>query len=375
MNVGRNDKCPCGSGKKYKKCCLDKDTQNIPVEILEMMKNIPPPEPFEKGGFLVGRHFIDTTFKDKRIRAVGGSVYSRPLNETFQMFLLNRLAEILGGKNWHDSEQVKSEEQKHQLFKWFVEFENLVKEKSIRESESIKSIEFTGNVRALLSIAYDCYSLQHCGANILPKLIKRLKDKNQFQGAKYEIAVGGLVTRSGFEITWMNDEGKHCEFIGKHRVTGDQAAFEAKSHHRDGVLGRSGVFNVENAGIKIFDHIREALEQSPKHLPLVLFDDLNLPLTEEENTDKWLHEVDKHLQKVNFYQDYKDTNYSVLFITNFSWHFHEKLPPASNEAVAFFHTGNKFSLKPETILSYLKPAADQYGFVPAKLEEFSVQSH
>ena len=23
-DVGRNDPCPCGSGKKYKKCCLDK---------------------------------------------------------------------------------------------------------------------------------------------------------------------------------------------------------------------------------------------------------------------------------------------------------------------------------------------------------------
>jgi uncharacterized protein YecA (UPF0149 family) len=21
-NIGRNDTCPCGSGKKYKKCCL-----------------------------------------------------------------------------------------------------------------------------------------------------------------------------------------------------------------------------------------------------------------------------------------------------------------------------------------------------------------
>ncbi|MGH9768278.1 MAG: SEC-C metal-binding domain-containing protein [Blastocatellia bacterium] len=25
MSVGRNDPCPCGSGKKYKKCCLEKD--------------------------------------------------------------------------------------------------------------------------------------------------------------------------------------------------------------------------------------------------------------------------------------------------------------------------------------------------------------
>jgi uncharacterized protein YecA (UPF0149 family) len=32
MNIGRNDSCPCGSGKKYKKCCLGKA---IPDEIRE----------------------------------------------------------------------------------------------------------------------------------------------------------------------------------------------------------------------------------------------------------------------------------------------------------------------------------------------------
>ena len=25
IKVGRNDPCPCGSGKKYKKCCLPKE--------------------------------------------------------------------------------------------------------------------------------------------------------------------------------------------------------------------------------------------------------------------------------------------------------------------------------------------------------------
>jgi hypothetical protein len=24
MKIGRNDPCPCGSGKKYKKCCVNK---------------------------------------------------------------------------------------------------------------------------------------------------------------------------------------------------------------------------------------------------------------------------------------------------------------------------------------------------------------
>ena len=27
--VERNDPCPCGSGKKYKKCCLEADTQRL----------------------------------------------------------------------------------------------------------------------------------------------------------------------------------------------------------------------------------------------------------------------------------------------------------------------------------------------------------
>lgn len=25
--IGRNDPCPCGSGKKYKNCCLGKEAQ------------------------------------------------------------------------------------------------------------------------------------------------------------------------------------------------------------------------------------------------------------------------------------------------------------------------------------------------------------
>ncbi len=33
MKIGRNDPCPCGSGKKYKKCCLDKEQKNTKSHI------------------------------------------------------------------------------------------------------------------------------------------------------------------------------------------------------------------------------------------------------------------------------------------------------------------------------------------------------
>lgn len=33
MKIGRNDPCLCGSGKKYKNCCLRKDTMDVPEQI------------------------------------------------------------------------------------------------------------------------------------------------------------------------------------------------------------------------------------------------------------------------------------------------------------------------------------------------------
>ncbi|MGM0452016.1 MAG: type I methionyl aminopeptidase [Thermodesulfobacteriota bacterium] len=36
-NVGRNDPCPCGSGKKYKKCCLNKKT-DTPIDYAQWYK-------------------------------------------------------------------------------------------------------------------------------------------------------------------------------------------------------------------------------------------------------------------------------------------------------------------------------------------------
>ncbi len=30
LDTGRNEPCPCGSGKKFKKCCLDKPFESLP---------------------------------------------------------------------------------------------------------------------------------------------------------------------------------------------------------------------------------------------------------------------------------------------------------------------------------------------------------
>jgi hypothetical protein len=49
MRVGRNDPCPCGSGKKYKKCCLEKDRKG--------QAKAPPPPPKPPGEYASDRPF------------------------------------------------------------------------------------------------------------------------------------------------------------------------------------------------------------------------------------------------------------------------------------------------------------------------------
>lgn len=42
MKIGRNDPCPCGSGKKYKKCCLEKDENARRLENQTGFRGVPP---------------------------------------------------------------------------------------------------------------------------------------------------------------------------------------------------------------------------------------------------------------------------------------------------------------------------------------------
>ncbi len=47
MKVGRNDPCPCGSGKKYKQCCMNKSQpqSSLRKKITAKWLNAPSPQP------------------------------------------------------------------------------------------------------------------------------------------------------------------------------------------------------------------------------------------------------------------------------------------------------------------------------------------
>jgi SEC-C motif len=43
--LGRNEPCRCGSGRKYKRCCLDKDESEARVALAKAIAESPEPSP------------------------------------------------------------------------------------------------------------------------------------------------------------------------------------------------------------------------------------------------------------------------------------------------------------------------------------------
>ena len=40
MKIGRNAPCYCGSGRKYKRCCLEKDGKKLATSIMNSVDNL-----------------------------------------------------------------------------------------------------------------------------------------------------------------------------------------------------------------------------------------------------------------------------------------------------------------------------------------------
>ena len=58
QKIGRNAPCPCGSGKKFKKCCYGKDRFNQPKDYKEVHHVIAPYEKIDYGRPLLDKKFF-----------------------------------------------------------------------------------------------------------------------------------------------------------------------------------------------------------------------------------------------------------------------------------------------------------------------------
>lgn len=203
-----------------------------------MLEKVARPEYFDEQGRLVGRPFVSALFNGWRYVAIGARLLKVPPSTTFHEFLEMILVSDVLGEDWVRTEYAKTVEQQHPVARWLFDLRGLRVAMPPPAAGQIREIDATGHALALLTLAYDVYDILHC-AKLPEALVARLKHPQEFQGAKYELAVAGLFVRAGFTIEWIDEPTrKRPEFIATHKTTKERLAVEAKSRHRSGVLGR-----------------------------------------------------------------------------------------------------------------------------------------
>nr|WP_126456713.1 SEC-C domain-containing protein [Sulfuriflexus mobilis] len=278
--IGPNQPCFCGSGKKFK-LCHGGVQHTIPAllaqdraekEIIEQGRRL-----FEKHKAQelqrqkqqgLGRPIISTEHKGYRFVAVGNKFHYGKW-KSFPDFLANYIKHTLGSE-WGNAEIAKPLAERHPLIQWYDKVCHL-QAAHAKEPGALFSTPKTGAVSAYNRLAYNLYLITHNGKDIQTRLIARLKNNDNFQGAFFETQVAAWLINAGFELEFEDESdktSKHCEFTATYLETGEKYSVEAKSRKIE-----SNASSRARVGRKLY----EALEKKADHKRLI-FLDLNKPL-------------------------------------------------------------------------------------------------
>ena len=306
MKIGRNDPCPCGSGKKHKKCCLDRQHNNIKSNIsLQFAKLQARQKQIQKQQGL-GRPIMSLENKGYRFVTVGNRLYflQKCKWKTFHDFLLDYIKFVFG-KEWGEGEFKKSYDDKHPVLQWHELAYRYMRQ---RQNEGvINTAPMTGALSAYLNLSYNLYLLAHnFEEKVQAKLIQRLKHKDQFQGALYETYVAALFVLAGFKLEMENEEDSrdtHCEFTAISRDSNEKYSVEVKARQP------------YKKNVKIGNQLYKALRKKATY-KRVVFIDVNIPNLIGEMRDI-MNELKE--KEANLAINKKPAPPAYVFITNHSY--------------------------------------------------------
>jgi hypothetical protein len=382
MKVGRNDPCPCESGRKYKHCCLKKEgkykLRRLPPEeaapvreaLAEKRHRIEAQQKERLTKYGRVRPIVHTRLSDRRVVAVGNEIFVSSEWSTFPDFLID-YAKHLFGIDWMKDEAAKPSPEQHPAIQWYFHVIRVSRKPSSREDGLVEIVP-DGILSSYILMLYDLYILRH-HSSLQQEVVRRLKHNDQFQGARYELFVAATMIRAGFDIEYEDESDgstKHPEFVAVHSDTKQRLAVEAKSRHRAGVLGREGEQD-DPAGMKLGIRrlIRSAL-QKDVHDPYVLFLDANLPPEYLEiHGDSWGAEAQAELQK---YADRlgADFKLNLAIFTSIPHHYGEPERPRPRESMQI--TPVNYPEQPidhPQVLSSIVNGLATYGRVPNAFPE------
>lgn len=340
--IGRNQPCPCGSGRKYKKCylnplgpqCKVAPATSAPPYLAAALQKHAAAERVRIAQQGLGNPIVSGKIGEYTFVASGNTLhYSRDW-KTFSDFLIGYIKTTLG-EAWGNAEIAKPLEERHPILQWY-DFFCRYQAAHKKSKGEISSGPMTGVVYCYLGLAYSLYLLKH-NAELQSRLIARLKDIKQFQGAYYELLVANCLIRAGFSLELEDEkdqETKHCEFSARSEKTGKRYWVEAKMRSEPDVLGKTikDGSTSRDPTSRLTDHLRGAL-QKPAPDQRMIFIDLNAEPNENGGAPAWLDKAVRRLDDRE--RDLVEGQEAYVFVTNLSFHRALDSSTPRHEALAY----------------------------------------
>lgn len=273
MKIGRNQPCPCGSGKKFKRChgAVTDNAPAVPAiqQKLDEIQALQLQREQQQG---LGRPIITEKVGDCRIVAVGGMIFWSSKWRTFHDFLLQYIKRVLG-PTWGNAQKQKPEPDQHPLFALYRQATTYINSRITRRGE-VHRAESTGAVAACLDLAYSLYLLAH-NERLHSRLLRRLRGP-QFFPVFYEALVFAALIRAGFRLEFEDEtdpETTHCELVATARHTGKKFSVEVKMRQQG------------TASEDLGRQLKKALAKRADH-PRIVFLEANLPDAGEADRER-----------------------------------------------------------------------------------------
>jgi hypothetical protein len=305
----------------------------------------------------------------KRVVRVGDHLWYGPESTTFPEFLFFYLYMQIG-EEWHAEQEANVPHKRHVVRNWFDGYfshlAEIAKIKSV-DTAGILWLKPNGCMKSLIDLAYDLYVIRD-HALLQDRLLRRLKEPRQFQGARYEAFVIAAMIRAGFDIEFVDEEAgtaKCPEFIATDKLNGRKFAVEAKSHHRQGVLG---AVEGSNFKLRVVPLINSALAKK-SDLPMIVFVDLNLPAYDGYPKSKpWFAEFKRALDRLPKRDD-GSYEFAVAIFTNIPSHYSVDSSPAPKGDVILFGSNVGKEVLDHELRLRLHASLTDFAHVPATFEE------
>jgi hypothetical protein len=324
--VGRNQPCPCGSGLKYKRCHgrLDGVAAASPLpgsKATHLLDRLRAAERIRETQQGLGRPIVAARLNDHQMVAVNDTVYFSPTWKTFPDFLADYMRRKLD-PGWGNAEIAKPLAGRHPILLWHDAFCRYQQE-TIKKPGEVHTAKVIGVVACYLGLAYALYLLDH-NVELQARLIRRLKDRANFQGAYYELVVASTLIRAGFTLTLEDEadgDSKHCEFAAVSSRTGKKYWVEAKMRSIAGVLGKTDKDGGTdgNPVARLISHLNGALAK-PAADERLIFIDLNVvPEFDDNHRPAWFAPAVSRLESYEAKELAAGIS-AYVFVTNMAFH-------------------------------------------------------